>query len=72
MSQGSLADACVLYIVIYPIESNPAKTTSIMRHLGYNVRYSAVPINSALSTVILSYSVRTALLYNDTSYSALQ
>jgi len=30
------------------------KRYRIMRHLGYNVIYSVVPINSALSTITLT------------------
>jgi hypothetical protein len=41
-----------------------------MRHLAYNVRYSVVPINSLLLTIILHSSVRTTLVYKDTKYSA--
>jgi hypothetical protein len=40
-----------------------------MRNLVYNVRYSAVPINSWLLTVTLYFSVITTLVYNDTKYS---
>jgi hypothetical protein len=39
------------------------------RHLVYSVRYSVVPINSALLTVTLYSSVITTLVYNDTKYS---
>ena len=48
---------------------NPVITTWFMRNLVYNVRYSVIPINCALLTVILYYSVRTTLVYNDTRYS---
>jgi hypothetical protein len=41
-----------------------------MRHLVYNVRYSAVPINSSLLTITLYSSVITTLVYNDTKYSS--
>jgi len=40
-----------------------------MRHLVYNVRYSVVPINSALLTATLFSSVRTTLLYSDTKFA---
>jgi hypothetical protein len=46
----------------YEIQSNPVITTSVMRHLVYTVRYSVVPINSALLTVTLYSSVITALI----------
>jgi hypothetical protein len=37
-----------------------------MRHLSYNVRYSVVPINSSLLSIILYPSVRTTLVSNNT------
>jgi hypothetical protein len=40
-----------------------------MRRLVYNVRYSAVAINSSLLTTTLYSSVITTLVYNDTEYS---
>jgi len=39
-----------------------------MRHPAYTVRYSVVPINAALLTIIFT-SVSTTLVYNDEEYS---
>jgi hypothetical protein len=39
-----------------------------MRHLVYNTRCSAVPINSSLLTITLYSSVRTTPVYNDTKH----
>ena len=39
-----------------------------MRHPAHTVRYSVVPMNSALLTIIFT-SVSTAIVYNDKEYS---
>jgi hypothetical protein len=40
-----------------------------MRHSGYNVRYSVLPINSSPLTITLYSSVITTLVYNDKVFS---
>jgi hypothetical protein len=42
-----------------------------MRHPVYNIRYSVVPINSALLTIALYFLVRITLVYNDTHYDII-
>ena len=39
-----------------------------MRHLVYNVRYIAEPINSSLLTVTSHSTVRRTFFYNDTKF----
>jgi hypothetical protein len=41
----------------------------LMHHLVCTVRYSVVPLNCSLLTIILYSSARTTLVYNDTKYS---
>jgi hypothetical protein len=55
-----------LYIYIY---LNPVIMTSVVQHLAYSVRYSVVPINSSVLTIILYASVIKTLVYNNTKYS---
>jgi predicted transposase YdaD len=51
------------------LQSNPVITHQFMRHPIYNVRYSAVPINSSLLPKTLHSSIIKTLVYNDRKYS---
>ena len=53
------------------LQSNPVITHRFMRHPVYNVRYSAVSINSSLLPITLHSSVIKALVYNDRNYSVI-